>query len=77
MSGDTGGAWQEVAVKGVPLPDGTLSVDAHFVAIADSDPDSDVDVGFDLLTLRYPATLILVDGFESGDTSAWSDTVEK
>ncbi|MCP4662956.1 MAG: hypothetical protein GY856_46785, partial [bacterium] len=33
-------AWQEVAVKGVLLPEGTLSVDAHFVVIADSDPGS-------------------------------------
>ncbi|MCP4661127.1 MAG: hypothetical protein GY856_37470 [bacterium] len=74
LAGDTGGAWQEVAVKGVLLPEGTLSVDAHFVVIADSDPGSDVDAGFDLLTLRYPATVIFVDGFESGDTSAWSST---
>ncbi|MEM8962538.1 MAG: hypothetical protein AAGD38_13725, partial [Acidobacteriota bacterium] len=67
---DTDGLWQPLAGR-VDTPSGTLSALCSFDVLAPN--GDDFDVFLDDLFLGQG--IIFSDGFESGDTSAWSSTV--
>ena len=71
---DSGGAWEVIAGE-VVAPVGALSALCDFtVQPAGTDPN--FDLYLDALSLRTEglSDIIFIDGFESGDTSAWSST---
>jgi hypothetical protein len=69
--GDTGGAFLTVS-QTVPRPAGAVSARCAFVL--QTATGASFDAYLDATTLSAPG-LIFADGFESGNTSAWSLTV--
>jgi hypothetical protein len=67
---DTGGLWLAVT-RPIAVPDGALSALCDFTFGG----DPSFDVYLDGLRLVGSEVPIFADGFESGDTTAWSSTV--
>ena len=72
-SGDTGGPWRE-AVRPWRSPVGARSVLVRFALSAGV--DEDFTAHWDDLSVFLDERVVFLDGFESGDTSAWSAVVE-
>ena len=83
-----GGSWQEVGVFGdfqdwttveipVPMLEGATTAQVRFRMDADTSQVADGwhldDIAFEGVTLA-PPVVVFLDGFENGDTSAWSST---
>lgn len=75
--GDTAGAWERLEQLG-QVPAGAISALVSFAAEVGPEPDYEFQAGFDSLSLTIPApaTLIFFDGFESGTTAGWSQTLQ-
>lgn len=74
--GDTAGEWRRQELLG-RVPAGSISALVSFAASVGLEPDYEFDASFDSLTLTLPAplTVVFVDGFESGTTDLWSETL--
>jgi hypothetical protein len=71
------GQWLQVGMLGINPPPGALSARVAFTVASEEYPTDPFDAYFDVLTFSHPTLLIFSGTFESGDTSAWSSTVNK
>jgi hypothetical protein len=70
--GDTGGGWTSIPWANSARPEGAISAFVTFAGTGGSDPAADFDASFDSLIFRDVPEALFFDGFESGNTSAWT-----
>ncbi len=73
VSGDTGGAWEDLETSPTALTAAARSVRLVLIAAAGPDPSADFVAAFDNLAVRRWVVLF-ADGFESGGTTVWTST---
>ena len=69
--GDTGGIWAKISCANSNRPATAVSALVSFAGGAD--PGANFDAAFDSLFFGAIRETIFIDGFESGDTTAWDN----
>ena len=72
VTGDTGEGWAPIPWMNAPGPSGAMSAQVLFTATGGFDPAADFDAAFDALIFRDMPEALFFDGFESGNTDAWT-----
>ena len=73
VAGDTAGVWVALAESQHTPPVGARSAYVSF--LADAGAAASFTTAFDTLSFRVEVGALFADGFESGDSTAWSATV--
>lgn len=70
--GDTAGGWADIPWANSLRPAGAMSALVTFAGTGGPDPSADFDAAFDSLIFRDVSEALFFDGFESGDSLAWT-----